>query len=76
MLTRLTEFLEKSDIIYKGQFGFLKNKSATHAVFDLYARFADVLNKGNYASSVFKFCKGISNCQPHNNAFKIGRYWY
>ena len=33
--------------------GFQKNKSYTKAVFDLYTRVADALNKGNYVYNVF-----------------------
>ena len=40
-------------MIYKHQVGFQKNKSTTQAVFDLYTRIADALDKGNYACSVF-----------------------
>ena len=53
MLTRLLDFLDKEHIIYKQQFDFWKNKSITQAAFDLYARIVDVLDKGNYACSVF-----------------------
>ena len=53
MLTRLLDFLDKNNIIYKHQFGFQKNKLTTQAVFDLYTRIADALDKGNYACSVF-----------------------
>ena len=53
MLTRLLDFLDKNNITYKHQFGFQKNKSTTQAVFDLYTRTVDALDKGNYACSVF-----------------------
>ena len=53
MLTRLLDFLDKNNIIYRHQFGFQKNKSTTQAVFDLYTRIAGALDKGNYACSVF-----------------------
>ena len=43
MLTRLSDFLDKNNIIYKHQFGFEKNKLTTQAVFDLYTRIVGVL---------------------------------
>ena len=52
MLTRLLDFLDKN-IIYKHHFGFQKNKLTTQAVFDLYTRIVGMLDKGNYACSVF-----------------------
>lgn len=52
MLTRLTEFLDKNDIIYKHRFEFKKKKSTTQAVFSLYAILADPLDKERYACSV------------------------
>ena len=54
MLTRLTEFLDKNDIIYKHRFEFKKKKkkSTTQTVFDLYAILADPLDKKRYACSV------------------------
>ena len=54
MLTRLTEFLDKNNIIYKHRFEFKKKKkkSTTQAVFDLYAILADPLDKKRYACSV------------------------
>ena len=54
MLTRLLDFLDKNNIIYKHQFGLKKkNKSTTQAVFDLYTRIVGALDKGDYACSVF-----------------------
>ena len=53
MLTRLTEYLEKSKIIYEHQFGFQKNRSTTLAVLDLNTRITKALDRGNYAASVF-----------------------
>ena len=53
MLTRLLDFLDRNNIIYKHQFDFQKNKSTTQAVFDLYTRNVSALDKGNYACSVF-----------------------
>ena len=52
MLTRLTELLDKNDIIYKHQFEFKKKRSTTQAVFSLYAILADPLDKERYACSV------------------------
>ena len=53
MLTRLLDFLDRNNIIYKHQFGFQKNKPTTQAVFDLYTRIVGALDKGDYACSVF-----------------------
>ena len=53
MLTRLTKYLHKSKIIYKRQFGFQKNRSATFVVLDLNTRTAKALDSGNYADSIF-----------------------
>ena len=53
MLTRLLDFLDRNNIIYKHQFDFQKNKSTAQAVFDLYTRNVSALDKGNYACSVF-----------------------
>ena len=52
MLTRLFDFLDKNNVIYKHQFDFQKNKLTSQAVFDLFTRIVDVFDKGNCACSV------------------------
>jgi exonuclease III len=53
MYNRLTEFLTDNKIIFHQQFGFLKGKSTTHAVFHLTKLITDALDKGNSAVSTF-----------------------
>ena len=75
MLTRLLDFLDKNNIIYKHQFGFQKNKSTTQAVFDLYTRIVGALDKGNYACSVFlDFAKAFDTVDHRILLSKLQNY--
>ena len=75
MLTRLTEYLEKSKIIYEHQFGFQKNRSTTLAVLDLNTRITKALDRGNYAASVFlDFAKAFDTVNHQILLSKLENY--
>ena len=75
MLTRLLDFFDRNNIIYKQQFGFQKNKSTTQAVFDLYAGIVGALDKENYACSVFlDFAKAFGTADHKILLSKLQNY--
>ncbi len=51
--TRLLEFFTSFGVIFKHQFGFLKNRSTTHAMFHLINQIVSALDKGQSAAGVF-----------------------
>ena len=53
MYTRLYEFLESSKIIFEQQFGFRKHHSPNHALVNLVSKISEILDRGEYACSLF-----------------------
>ena len=50
---RLFQYLNKSDILYKHQFGFQKGKPTEHAILDLHTKIIKSVEKHEKACSIF-----------------------
>ena len=57
MYTSLQEFLVTSKILYDLQFGFRKHHSPNHALVNLVSKISEILDRGEYACSLFWICK-------------------
>ena len=53
MHKRLSEFLDKYDILFINQFGFRKNSSTIHALLDITERIRKTMDDGKYGCGVF-----------------------
>lgn len=53
MHTRISNFIEKNNILYPHQFGFQKNKSTELAIFDIHAKLINAFEDKNLACCVF-----------------------
>ncbi len=53
MHKRLTNFLEKHNVLFPHQFGFQKNKSTTHAILDLYNQLTLAIDKKKHLAAYF-----------------------
>ena len=58
MYARLIDFINKHDIIFKHQYGFLKGKSTEHAILDLYFNSFTANEKQKKIACIFQ---GIAN---------------
>ena len=77
MFNRLVNFFEKIKIIYEHQYGFQKNKSTRHAVFDIHTRLAKALDQGSLACNVFlDFAKAFGAVDHHILLQKLGNFGF
>lgn len=53
MHKKLTEFLDRHDILFINQFGFRKNSSTIHALLDITERIRQTMDDGKYGCGVF-----------------------
>ena len=67
---RLTDFFEKSSIISKAQYGFLKNRNTTDALLDYVNFIYKSLNDRKHAVSVFVDMKKAFDVVDHNILLK------
>ena len=66
MFTRAYSFLEKSNIIYKLQFGFRKKHSTNHALIDITENIRKALDNGKFACGIFIDLQKAFDTVNHN----------
>lgn len=63
---QLTDFLEKCNIIHKNQFGFRKDCSTQHAIFEFTQKIYNAFNNGNKSLAIFLDLAKAFDTVSHN----------
>ncbi len=68
--TKLINHLELNNLIFKHQYGFLRNRSTEHALIQVLNYISDALNKNNYCIGLFLDLKKAFDVVPHDILLK------
>jgi len=54
MANRLTNFLEKNDILFQNQFGFRSNRSTDYAILSIVEKIQSAIDNSDYSCGIFR----------------------